>query len=153
MKRIYANEEVCLGCGLCEVYCQVNHSKSKDIIKAFKKESPRPVAGLRVERKAPRSLAVSCRHCAEPHCVYACITGALHREPDNGIVTVDAERCTGCWTCILACPVGIIRQDTEQERAAKCDLCQGNAMPACVANCPNEALVYAEVRNDSTRQS
>ena len=25
-----------MGCGLCEVYCIVAHSKSKDIIKAFK---------------------------------------------------------------------------------------------------------------------
>jgi carbon-monoxide dehydrogenase iron sulfur subunit len=27
---------------------------------------------------------------------------------------------------------------------AKCDLCPGLEVPACVANCPNEALVFVE---------
>jgi Fe-S-cluster-containing hydrogenase component 2 len=27
----------------------------------------------------------------------------------------------------------------------KCDLGQGEEIPVCVANCPNEALVYVEV--------
>jgi Fe-S-cluster-containing hydrogenase component 2 len=26
----------------------------------------------------------------------------------------------------------------------KCDLCQDEEIPVCVANCPNEALVYME---------
>ncbi|HII85471.1 TPA: 4Fe-4S ferredoxin, partial [Candidatus Bathyarchaeota archaeon] len=44
MKRIVAREEVCMGCGLCEVYCTVEHSKSKDIVKAYNRESPRPIS-------------------------------------------------------------------------------------------------------------
>ncbi|PIP05839.1 MAG: 4Fe-4S ferredoxin, partial [Syntrophobacterales bacterium CG23_combo_of_CG06-09_8_20_14_all_48_27] len=40
------------------------------------------------------------------------------------------------------CPLGAIRQDTEQKKVLKCDLCQGEEIPVCVANCPNEALVY-----------
>jgi Fe-S-cluster-containing hydrogenase component 2 len=27
----------------------------------------------------------------------------------------------------------------------KCDLCQGEEIPVCVAHCPNEALIYVEV--------
>lgn len=135
-----------MGCGLCQVYCQLNHSKSKDLLK-FKRETPRP-AGVRVERAAPVSFPVQCRHCSEPLCVYACLTGALHREPGSGIINVDAERCVGCWTCIIACPFGAIRQDTAQKKIAKCDLCKGDEVPACVANCPNEALVYAEVQEE-----
>ncbi|MBI2860170.1 MAG: 4Fe-4S dicluster domain-containing protein [Chloroflexi bacterium] len=145
MKRVYINPDVCLGCGLCEVFCKVSHSRSRDLVKAFKKETPRPVARIRVERRAPVSFAVQCRHCAEPLCVYSCLTGALRKEP-NGVVTVDAERCIGCWTCILACHVGAIRQDKEQGKIAKCDLCQGLDMPACVANCPNESLAFVEVQ-------
>jgi len=26
----------------------------------------------------------------------------------------------------------------------ECDLCMGEELPACVANCPNEALVYED---------
>ena len=40
--RIIPREEYCIGCRLCEVHCIVQHSKSKDIIKAFKQEK-RPV--------------------------------------------------------------------------------------------------------------
>ena len=145
MKRIYIKEEVCMGCHLCEVYCQVQHSKSKDLIKAFKRESPRPLSRLRIETKDSISFAVQCRHCIEPPCVYACLTGALHKDKDSGIVTVDVERCIGCWTCILACPLGVIKRDTKQEKIVKCDLCPGEDVPACVIHCPNEALVLADV--------
>ena len=147
MKRVYINEELCMGCRLCEVYCLVEHSKYKDLIKAFKKEFPPPLPLVRVEKRGPISFAIQCQHCTEPQCVYACLTGALQREPDSGIVTVDGEKCIGCWTCILACPFGVIRQETQQGKIAKCDLCQGEDMPACVANCPNEALVYAETED------
>jgi carbon-monoxide dehydrogenase iron sulfur subunit len=142
MKRIYIKEEVCIGCSLCEVYCQMEHSRSKDLIKAFKVETPRPLPRLRVEAKKPVFLSVRCQHCEEPPCVYACLTGALQRETGSGVVTVDEERCVGCWTCILVCPFGAIRADTYRRRIAKCDLCPGEETPVCVTNCPNEALVY-----------
>ncbi len=144
MKRIYIKEKACIGCHLCEVYCQVEHSQSKDLIKALKREAPRPLPRLSVEAKKPVSFAVQCLHCAEPPCVYACLTGALSRDSDSGVVNVDEERCIGCWTCLLVCPFGAIRQDMEQDKIVKCDLCPGEAMPVCVINCPNEALVYAE---------
>jgi carbon-monoxide dehydrogenase iron sulfur subunit len=142
MKRVYIKKEVCMGCHLCEVYCQLQHSKSKDLIKTFKKESPPPLPRLRVEVKDSISFAVVCRHCAEPFCVYACLTGALHKDPDHGIVSVDGERCISCWTCLLACPYGVLIKDIQSHMVIKCDLCPGRDVPACVANCPNEALVW-----------
>lgn len=144
MKRIYVKEEACIACHLCEVYCQAAHSQSKDLVKAFKKESPPSLPRLWVEEKKPVSFAVQCRHCAEAPCVYACLTGALRQQPESGIVTVDNEKCIGCWTCILACPFGAIRQDKMRKKIAKCDLCLDNGTPECVANCPNGALVYIE---------
>lgn len=148
MKRVYINEEACMGCHLCEVYCQLQHSQHDDLIKAFKRESPQPLPRLQVQEKKPVSFAIQCRHCAEPHCAYACLTGALHRNSNSGAVTVDAEKCIGCWTCILACPFGVIRQDINRGKISKCDLCQGKDMPVCVANCPNEALIYAETQDE-----
>ena len=151
MKRVYAKEEVCIGCGLCEVYCRLAHSKSEDLIKAFKRESPPSLPRICVERNKPISFAVQCRHCDDPPCVYACLTGALQKDPDSGVITVDTDKCMGCWTCILACPFGAIRQDIPRGKIAKCDLCTGRDMPICVINCPNEALVYAEAEEDSSR--
>ena len=141
MKRIYINQSVCIGCHLCEVYCQLRHSRSMDLVKTFKKESPRPLPRLRVEEKGVVSFSVRCQQCDEAPCILACITGALARDPVSSLVKVDEERCIGCWTCLLVCPLGVIKPDTERMMVVKCDLCQGEEIPACVANCPNEALV------------
>jgi carbon-monoxide dehydrogenase iron sulfur subunit len=148
VRRVYIKEEVCIGCHLCEVYCQLKHARFKDLIKAFKRESP-PLPRLRIDEKGVVSLSVRCQQCDEAPCVQACLTGALTRDPESRLVKVDEERCIGCWTCLLACPLGAIRQDNRQEKVLKCDLCQGEEIPVCVANCPNEALVYVEVSDGS----
>jgi carbon-monoxide dehydrogenase iron sulfur subunit len=148
MKRVYINEAVCMGCRLCEVYCRIEHSPTKDLIKAFRGEPPQPL--LQVEKREPISFAVQCRHCPEPYCVYACLTGALEKQLD-GVVSVDKDKCIGCWTCILACPWGVIRREARERKIVKCDLCQGEAMPACVSHCPNEALIYADADSMEVR--
>ena len=144
MKRIYAREDVCIGCRLCEIHCLVQHSKSKKIIKAFKEEIPRAQARLVVEEEGVNSFALQCRHCDDARCMEACITGAMHRDPETGAVLHDEEKCVGCWMCIMVCPFGaILRDEVEGKAASKCDLC-GGEVPVCVANCPNEAIVFEE---------
>lgn len=144
MKRIYAKENVCIGCRLCEVHCAVEHSNSHDIIKAFKRENPKPVARLFVEEEGALSFGIQCRHCKEPLCVYSCISGAMQRNAD-GTVLADEKKCIGCWTCVLACPYGAIRRSPGAHSVAqKCDMCPGLEVPACVANCPNKALTIQE---------
>ena len=146
MKRIVIHEEYCIGCRLCEVHCLVQHSKSKDIIKAFRAERDTVMPRVIVEESGPVSFALQCRQCAEPSCIEACISGAMHRDEETGAVVCDESRCVGCWMCIMVCPTGSIRQNLHGTRiASKCDLCYGAKVPACVANCPNEALTYEEV--------
>ncbi len=142
MRRVYVNEEVCMGCGLCRVHCHTAHSQSGDVIKAWKRETPRPLPRIRVERRGEISFALPCRQCEEPWCVYACLTGAMTKETENGVVNIAAERCIGCWTCVVVCPYGALAIDRAQNCVVKCDLCPGEAVPACVANCPNEALLW-----------
>jgi len=137
-----------MGCRLCEVHCQLQHAHSKDIIKAFKRADHAPVARVRVQAAKPLFFSLRCQHCDDPACVYACLTGALSRDPITGAVTADEERCIGCWTCVLACPYGTIRRDTIRHKSVKCDLCKGADAPACVLNCPNEALSYEEVTGE-----
>jgi carbon-monoxide dehydrogenase iron sulfur subunit len=144
MKKVYIKEEVCIGCHLCEVYCQLQQAQSTDLVKVFKGEL-RPLPRLRVEEKGIISLSIRCQHCEDAPCVQACLTGALARDPVSSLVMVDKERCLGCGTCLLVCPLGALRLDVEQKKMVKCDLCQGKEIPACVANCPNEALIYVEV--------
>lgn len=145
MKRIYVNEEYCVGCRLCEIHCLVQHSRSKKIIKAFREELPRALSRVLVEEEGPLSFAMQCRYCAEAPCIEACMTGAMHHDELTGAILCTEERCVGCWMCIMACPFGAVRRDVEGRKIAlKCDLCYGEETPACVAHCPNEALVYEE---------
>jgi len=146
-KKIMAKEEFCAGCRLCEVHCVLAHSKYRnDIVKAFKKIYPRPLPRIIVEEQKPISFGIQCRHCEDPACVKACITGAMSKDPETGIVTNDENRCIGCWTCMMSCPYGVIVQDVKGGHiASKCDFCIDNGMdPACVKNCPNEALFVVD---------
>lgn len=147
MRQVYIKEQVCIGCHLCEVYCRLKHARSSDLVKAYKKESPRPLSRLRVDECGIVSLSVRCQHCDEAPCIHACLTGALSRDPLTSLVMVDEERCIGCGTCSLVCPLGVPKLDTERKKMVKCDLCQDEEIPVCVANCPNEALAYAEIKS------
>ncbi len=143
MKKVYAFEKNCLGCGLCEVYCKTAHSKSKDIIKTYRKENIQSAIVIEeiLSPKAKTYFALQCRHCADPKCVKACISGAMYKD-ENGIVKNIKEKCVGCLSCVLVCPFGAVKRNKDKERKviSKCDLCIETGTPACVENCPNNAL-------------
>lgn len=141
MRKVYVREEVCAGCGLCEVYCQLEHSRSGDLVKAFKRERPAPVPRVRLASAPEICFPVQCRQCEDALCVQFCLTGAMRRDPGTGMVTVDEGKCVGCWTCVVACPFGALSRAPTRGMVLKCDLCPDREIPACVENCPNEALV------------
>ena len=141
MKRVYVNEEHCLGCHLCEYYCAFANSGINDMVKALKNKTIYP--RIRVEEDNGVTYAVSCRHCTDPICVRSCISGALTKK--DGAVFIDKNKCVGCLTCVLVCPYGAVSQD-ENGAVQKCELCLKNSVgePACVKGCPNGAIVYEE---------
>lgn len=143
MKKVYVNEDWCLGCHLCEFYCAAANS-GKDLIKAFKYSDKKPVPRVKVEEGSEVNFAVQCRHCEGKACVKGCIAGALSIV--DGVVVCDENKCVGCYTCVLSCPFGCIVIDEEGHRIQKCDLCtkNHNGEPACVQGCPNKAIVFEE---------
>ena len=141
MKRVYVNEQWCLGCHLCEYVCAFANSGKRDMAAALKGQPIIP--RIHVEDGDNISFAVSCRHCTDPICVKSCIAGALTQE--NGVIRVNREKCVGCLTCVLVCPYGALAPG-QAGVMQKCELCLQNACgePACVQACPNRAIVYEE---------
>lgn len=143
MKRIYVNEQWCLGCHLCEYECTYANSGIAGMVRALKGKAIHP--RLRVEDAGDVHFAVNCRHCTDPVCVKSCISGALTKGKD-GVVRIDRQKCVGCLTCVLVCPYGAVLPSPEGHAAMKCQLCTDNGrdMPNCVKYCPNGAIVYEE---------
>lgn len=141
MKRVYVNEKWCLGCHLCEYYCAFANSGKDDMVKALKDVGINP--RIQIEEKNNICFAVSCRHCEEPLCAKACISGAI--TVDDGVIMIDKEKCVGCYTCILSCPYGAI-MPSDEGVVQKCELCVNNSggEPACVKGCINNAIVFEE---------
>ena len=141
MKRVFVNEDWCLGCHLCEYNCAYANSGLSDMVKALKGKDIFP--RIHIEETNGITYAVSCRHCKDPLCVKSCIAGAISIE--DGTVKIDKTKCVGCLTCVLVCPYGAVAAGPEGA-AQKCELCLANSCgsPACVKGCPNNAIVYEE---------
>jgi carbon-monoxide dehydrogenase iron sulfur subunit len=124
----------CTGCGRCELTCA--HSRRGDYNVASSR--------IHLARLADRvsTVPVMCRHCDPPLCVFACPTGALARDPDTGIVTVNESICVRCLMCFAACPMGGISISPGPGYPIKCDLCGGE--PKCVAACDYSALRFVD---------
>ena len=141
MKRVYVNEQWCLGCHLCEYNCAFAQTGEKDMAKALKGKTIYP--NIRVEGDENICFAVNCRHCIDAKCVKNCIAGALSKK--DGVVEIDQRKCVSCFTCVLSCPYGCIALG-ESGAMQKCQLCLSTAegTPRCVAGCPNNAIVFEE---------
>jgi carbon-monoxide dehydrogenase iron sulfur subunit len=98
---------------------------------------------IRIEEYGNVSFAVSCRHCTQPLCVKGCITGALTQ--NDGVITIDKDKCISCYTCVLSCPFGAVAPSPDGA-VSKCELCVKSleGVPQCVEGCPNSAIVYEE---------
>ena len=142
MKRVYVNEEWCLGCHLCEYNCAFANSGEPDMVLACK---GKPIAPRICIEDGSNDIhfAVNCRECKDPLCLKSCIAGAIWF--DNGMVRIDQSRCVLCCSCIMACPYGALRPSLEGVMQ-KCELCtdNGRTVPACVEGCPNRAIVFEE---------
>ncbi len=157
MKKIMIHLERCYGCKRCEIECVSEHLEIKKYIKASISNLSSNTR-IFVESILDRPFVVVCKHCKEPLCVSACMSGCMQKDPSTGIVsnTGHEQVCVGCWMCIMACPFGVINAsfDIKEEenkslpQAIKCDFCPRREIPACVEACPNKALEIVEMKED-----
>lgn len=93
-------------------------------------------------------MKTSCLHCADPSCVSACPVSAMTKNPENGIVEYNPDKCIGCRYCVLACPFGIpkYQYDGPTGKIGKCELCrhryQDGHYSACAEVCPTGATLF-----------
>lgn len=141
----------CTGCLTCTVACKANN------------EVPIGNFWIRTLRVGPTPkadgsgdfpdvdmyyLPVQCQHCASPECVSVCPTGASVKN-DDGTVTIDAETCIGCQSCIPACPYGVRYLNEELNVVQKCTMCaqlvSEGSLPACVQTCGGRARFFGDL--------
>ncbi len=102
--------ELCWGCKTCEVACKQEYSHEVQFIHVLD-DGPR-VVGDKYEYFHRPTV---CRHCDDPPCAEACPEEAISKR-DDGIVILDEAACTGCQTCMDACPYNAIAFDETNQK-------------------------------------
>jgi phenylacetyl-CoA:acceptor oxidoreductase 27-kDa subunit len=89
----------CVTCYACVLACKQEHFHPPDI--SWNKLTVTEIGEYPKAKKV--TYPVLCDHCKKAVCVDVCPTGASYKRED-GIVAVDAARCTGCQYCVVSCP-------------------------------------------------
>ena len=79
----------------------------------------------------------------------SCMSGALSKNRETGIVEYDEKQCAGCFMCVMNCPFGVLKPDNAaRSRIIKCDFCKDSGSePSCVKACPKKAIWIEEVES------
>jgi Fe-S-cluster-containing hydrogenase component 2 len=130
---ITTNSEICSGCRTCEAVCSLCHEGVVSPGLSRIQVMTWPFEGYRSE-------VYACRQCDATPCLAVCPTGALRIDSATDAVVIDEKGCTGCRSCMEACPQKPtrIRYHAEKGVCIKCDLCGGE--PLCVKYCMEGAL-------------
>lgn len=162
----------CVGCHACVIACKAEW------------EVPAQFSRNWVFRLGPTLTSTGmaatyypglCNHCKNPPCVPVCPadqvsmtfkdakTGktvtmdvaATWKDPFNGTVQVDRERCIGCGACRDACPYNAryvdesLKDDGSLGKVDKCTYCMPRVAeglePACVQTCLARARIFGDL--------
>ena len=144
----------CTGCKTCMLACKDYHNLPDDV--AFRQVYEYGAGSwVRDGNSAWKTdcfayyVSNACCHCDDPVCMRVCPTGAMHKDADMGLVSVDVRRCIGCGYCALSCPYRAPSLDRRAGHSVKCDGCKDRVAqgkkPICVEACPLRALDFGDI--------
>lgn len=135
--EFFVDTDRCIGCQACVQACtECDTHKGHSMIQLDY-----------VERaSSTQTVPFVCMHCDTPTCAEVCPADAIKRTPDGVVQTARRERCIACNNCVLACPFGIPKMQTEMHLMMKCDMCYDRTSvglkPMCASVCPSQALAF-----------
>ncbi|MFX1277869.1 MAG: 4Fe-4S dicluster domain-containing protein [Promethearchaeota archaeon] len=142
------DQERCIGCEACSVACKIENNTNEYWITvetqgSAVKDTPRGIFPNLTMIFLPKL----CNHCENPPCVDSCPEEAI-KQRDDGIVLLHQNLCTGCQSCLTACPFKVIVFDYDKNLAGKCNFCfhridQG-LEPFCVICCEDQAIYFGD---------
>lgn len=141
MHRILIDKDLCEGCKSCVLACMLRNSDADSMytldLNSIDTESRNHIELDKNNHPVP----IFCRHCDEPECVMTCMSGAMSKDDESGIVSYDENKCGSCYMCVMSCPYGLLKvDDRSKQKILKCDLCKNEEIPKCVAMCPTGAI-------------
>jgi formate dehydrogenase iron-sulfur subunit len=147
----------CAGCQTCESSCAEANGLPAPVgtptagVTRKTDESHRTVVNAFSTSKGEAFLKKQCMHCNEPACTAACLTQAMYKTKEGAVIW-RGDKCMGCRYCMVSCPFDIPKFEyhSANPKIEKCNMCYGRLLegkiPACVENCPAEALTFGKRR-------
>jgi len=148
----FLDVQICTGCKTCVIACKDRNDlpmgvRWRRVVEFAGGDWLQQADGTFSQSVFAYYISVSCNHCREPVCVRTCPSAAMNRD-DDGIVSVDPQKCLGCRYCEWSCPYSAPQFDQALGQMTKCDFCREDlvqgGVPACVAGCPTRALQFGE---------
>ena len=148
----------CAGCQGCEIACAEANGLPAPVdtlqagVVRKTDELHRTVVNAFNTSKGEAYLKKQCMHCNEPACTAACLTQAMYKTKEGAVIW-RGDKCMGCRYCMVSCPFDIPKFEyhSSNPKIEKCNMCYGRLregkIPACVENCPAEALIFGKRRD------
>jgi len=148
----------CVGCQTCEVSCAEANGLTAptEIPEVGKKRKTsdkyRTVVNAYQTDNGEVYVKTQCMHCNEPACAAACLTQAMHKTQEGAVIW-RGNKCMGCRYCMVSCPFDAPKFEyfSANPKIEKCTMCYDRTLegklPACVENCPAEAMIYGPRRD------
>lgn len=144
----------CAGCRMCEAACAEANGlpepaldEDTSLVHRETSDTQWQVVNRFETSKGDVYVRRQCMHCVEPACAAACLTKAMLKTEEGPVIWRE-DKCMGCRYCMISCPFDVpkFEYNSATPRIQKCRMCwervTKGGKPACVENCPAEALTF-----------